>query len=98
MLSFWEKESFLEYDVIVIGSGIVGLSAAISLKEKSPGISILILERGLFPTGASTRNAGFACFGSFTEILSDLNQCGPEKTLAVIEKRISGLTKLRERL
>ncbi|MGZ5243758.1 MAG: hypothetical protein ACXWW0_07675 [Bacteroidia bacterium] len=34
MLSFWERESFLHYDIIIIGSGIVGLSTAISLKEK----------------------------------------------------------------
>jgi gamma-glutamylputrescine oxidase len=98
MLSFWEKESFLSYDIIIIGSGIVGLSTAISVKEKIPDCSVLVLERGIFPTGASTRNAGFACFGSFTEILHDLQHSGPEKTLSVIEKRIQGLEKLRERL
>src|SRR5688572_1411015 len=98
MLSFWEPESFLNYDVIIIGSGIVGLSAAISLKEKFPERSVLVLERGLFPSGASTRNAGFACFGSLTEILYDLKHCGAERTLSVIEKRIRGLSRLRERL
>ncbi len=98
MLSFWESESFLSYDTIVIGSGIVGLSTAISLKEKAPERSVLVLERGLFPTGASTRNAGFACFGSLSEILSDLQQGGIDKTLAVIEKRVCGLARLRERL
>jgi glycine/D-amino acid oxidase-like deaminating enzyme len=98
MLSFWESETFLHYDTIIIGSGIVGLSAALSLKEKSPRQSVLVLERGLFPSGASTRNAGFACFGSLTEILSDLKRSGPGPTLAVIEKRIRGLVRLRERL
>lgn len=98
MLSFWERESFLHYDIIIIGSGIVGLSTAISLKEKFPQREILILERGLFPTGASTRNAGFACFGSLTEVLYDLEHSGADKTLAVIEKRIRGLKLLRQRL
>lgn len=98
MLSFWETDTFLSYHTIIIGSGIVGLSTAISLKEKSPEKSVLVLERGLFPSGASTRNAGFACFGSLTEILYDLKQSGPDKTLDVIEKRIKGLEKLRQRL
>src|SRR6478735_7248107 len=98
MLSFWETESFLNYDTIIIGSGIVGLSAAISLKEAAPRRSVLVLERSLLPTGASTRNAGFACFGSLTEVLFDLKLNGPDKTRAVIEKRLRGLTRLRERL
>ena len=33
--SFWEQETYLKNtDLVVIGSGIVGLSAAISFKEK----------------------------------------------------------------
>lgn len=98
MLSFWETESFINYDIIIIGSGIIGLSTAISLKERSPESSVLVLERGIFPAGASTRNAGFACFGSLTELLSDLDKTGPDKTLAVIEKRIRGLRLLQQRL
>src|SRR6476620_9062923 len=98
MLSFWETESFLNYDTIIIGSGIVGISAAISLKEKAPEKSVLVLERGLFPSGASTRNAGFASFGSLTEILSDLQHTPPETILALTEKRWHGLARLRERL
>ena len=39
-LSYWEKQSFFEHiDVAVIGSGIVGLAAAIHLKEKNPNLS-----------------------------------------------------------
>ena len=66
MLSYWEKQSLLQYDHIVLGSGIVGLSAAISLKERQPQARVLVLERALLPTGASTKNAGFACIGSLT--------------------------------
>ena len=62
-LSYWEKESFFSnYDAIVIGSGIVGLNAAIHLKKTAPSLKIVILEKGFLPTGASTKNAGFACF------------------------------------
>ncbi|RYZ47414.1 MAG: FAD-binding oxidoreductase, partial [Sphingobacteriales bacterium] len=66
MLSYWEKTSFLHYDHIVIGSGIVGLSTALELRGRFPSSRILVLERGLLPTGASSRNAGFACMGSVT--------------------------------
>jgi glycine/D-amino acid oxidase-like deaminating enzyme len=98
MLSFWERESFLRYNVIVIGSGIVGLSAAIEVKHRRPDWSVLVLERGIFPTGASTRNAGFACFGSPTEILADIQSAGQEQAVALIEQRRRGLALLRERL
>ena len=86
-LSFWERDSFLHYDFIVVGGGIIGLSTAISLRTSAPNASILLLERGIFPSGASTKNAGFACFGSLTEILSDCQRIGEDATLDIIEKR-----------
>ncbi|MEQ8926573.1 MAG: FAD-dependent oxidoreductase, partial [Fulvivirga sp.] len=98
MISYWEKESFIEYDAVIIGSGIVGLSTAISLKEKSPNLSVLVLERGLLPTGASTKNAGFACFGSLTELINDLNTIGESGTLELVNERWEGLKKLRARI
>lgn len=98
MLSYWEKQSFLHYDCIIIGGGITGLSAAISLKEKRPGISILVMERGILPTGASTKNAGFACIGSFSEILEDLKTLSPGEVISLVQMRRNGLKKLRERL
>lgn len=98
MLSFWERESFLEYDYIIIGSGIVGLSAAASILEQKPGASVCVCERGLMPAGASTRNAGFACFGSPTELHDQRNKEGLESTLELVEARWKGLLKLRQRL
>lgn len=98
MLSFWEKQSFLNYDYIIMGSGIVGLSTAASLIEKKRKIKVLVLERGLFPTGASTKNAGFACFGSLTEILSDLKKMSGKEVIDLVENRYSGLKRLRKRL
>ncbi len=98
MISFWERESFTTYDYAVIGSGIVGISTAISLKENDPNASIIVLERGLLPTGASTKNAGFACFGSLTELLDDLKVMSEAECLALVEERVKGLQKLRKRL
>ncbi|WP_373495986.1 NAD(P)/FAD-dependent oxidoreductase [Aquiflexum sp.] len=96
MLSFWEKKHFLNFDLIVIGGGIVGLSTAIQYKKRFPVKNVLVLERGLFPSGASTKNAGFACFGSLTEILDDLNHHTEEEVLSLVKKRYSGLCSIRK--
>lgn len=98
MLSFWEKNSFLNYDIIIIGSGILGLSTACEIKERFPAKNILVLERGILPTGASTKNAGFLCFGSLTEILSDIKLKGEAETLSLVEKRWAGINYLKQRL
>ncbi|MEO6757996.1 MAG: FAD-dependent oxidoreductase [Saprospiraceae bacterium] len=96
-LSYWEQETFLKnIDVAIIGSGIVGLTAAIQLKTEQPGLRVVILERGALPIGASTRNAGFACFGSLTELLDDLSHMTENEVLDVVEKRWRGLQQLRE--
>ncbi|MDX2250416.1 MAG: FAD-binding oxidoreductase [Bacteroidia bacterium] len=98
-LSFWEAESFIgRPDVLIIGSGIVGLNAAIHLKKNHPHLRVLVVERGPLPSGASTRNAGFACFGSMTELLADLSSQSEEEVFSLVEKRWQGLGKLRSLL
>ena len=95
-LSFWERESFFKnLDVAIIGSGIVGLNAVLHLKEKYPKLHIAIFEKGAIPTGASTRNAGFACFGSISELVDDLGSQSEEEVFALVEKRWRGLQKLK---
>ncbi len=98
MFSYWEQTQFFDYDFIVIGSGIVGLSTAIAIQEKRPDASVAVLERGLLPTGASTKNAGFACIGSLTELLDDLNTMSESEMIGLMEKRRDGLALLRKRL
>jgi glycine/D-amino acid oxidase-like deaminating enzyme len=98
MFSYWERESFSHYNHIVIGAGIVGLNAAVELKELYPQQSVLVLERGLLPTGASTRNAGFACMGSVTELLDDLTHMSEAEMVSLYEWRKTGLEKMRKRL
>lgn len=98
MLSYWEQQSFVSYNHIVIGAGIVGLSTAIELKGKYPAHSVLVLERGLLPTGASSRNAGFACMGSLTEILDDSQYADEAEIVKLYDWRKQGLELLRNRL
>jgi len=98
LISYWEKQHFFNYDIIIIGSGIVGLNAAISLKKESPNLNIAILERGFLPSGASTKNAGFACFGSISELIEQEKIIGTEGLYNLIARRWNGLLKLRKLL
>jgi glycine/D-amino acid oxidase-like deaminating enzyme len=98
MLSFWEKRSFINYDYIVIGAGITGLSVACELKEQNADANVLVLERGMLPTGASTKNAGFACIGSLSENLYDKSVMGEKALLDLVQSRHKGLQILRNRL
>ncbi len=98
-LSFWERETFFRgIDVAIIGGGIVGLSAALHFKEQQPALNVVVLERGTLPFGASTRNAGFACFGSMTELLDDLQGRSEDEVWALVDRRWRGLQRLRERV
>lgn len=98
-LSYWEKKNwFTNVDFTIVGSGIVGLHTALRLRELYPKNKILILERGMLPQGASTKNAGFACFGSLSEILDDLKRHSEAEVLSLVEKRWNGLKMLRNRL
>ena len=98
-LSFWETQTYLkDIDLIVIGSGIVGLNAAISFKEKYKKAKVVVLERGVLPSGASTKNAGFACFGSVSELLSDIKKTNEDTVWQTVNMRIQGLELLRKRL
>ena len=98
-LSYWEiKNWFSNVDFTIVGSGIVGLHCALHLKEQFPNSKILILEKGILPQGASTKNAGFACFGSLSEIIDDLKSHTEEEVIQLIQKRWNGLQLLRKRL
>ncbi|WP_456441982.1 NAD(P)/FAD-dependent oxidoreductase [Psychroserpens sp.] len=98
-LSYWEIKSWLtNVDYTIVGSGIVGLNCALQLKQRFPKANILILEKGMFPQGASTKNAGFACFGSLSEIIDDLKSHSEEEVFLLVKKRINGLKLLRNTL
>ncbi len=98
-LSYWEKTTFLsDSDYIIIGAGIVGLFAALEIKRTQKGARIVVLERSFLPTGASTKNAGFACFGSVSELIQQLNKSSETELIEVVNKRWKGLLKLKQEL
>ncbi len=97
--SYWERKHFFENcDLIVVGAGIVGYSTALHYKARNPSAKILLLERGILPSGASSKNAGFACFGSPTELLDDLNHFDKTTVWETVQQRMEGLRYLEELL
>lgn len=96
VLSIWEKESFYApQDLIIVGAGLMGLWTALELKKLRPSLRVTLLERNTTPLGASTRNAGFACFGSPTELIHDADTQGADEMLAIAEMRYRGIQKIR---
>ena len=95
--SYWERKHFFDScDLIVIGAGIVGYSTALHFKRSNPEAKVLILERGLLPSGASSKNAGFACFGSPTELADDLQRFDASTVWDTVALRLEGLRYLEE--
>ncbi|MDJ0339642.1 TIGR03364 family FAD-dependent oxidoreductase [Cryobacterium sp. PH31-O1] len=48
------------FDVVVVGSGIVGLGHALAAIDR--GLSVVVVDRAAAPSGASVRNFGHLCF------------------------------------
>lgn len=95
--SYWETREWLQPpDLLIVGSGIVGASTALFYKEKYPDREVLIVDRGMLPQGASTRNAGFACIGSISEHLADMTTAGEDVVFGRIKRRWNGLNLLKE--
>ncbi|MDZ7849166.1 MAG: FAD-dependent oxidoreductase [Owenweeksia sp.] len=82
-------------DVAIIGGGLTGLLTAIHIKKTTPGTSVRLLEQAAYPAGASVKNAGFACYGSASEILDDIENEGASVAIARVISRCEGLQMLR---
>ena len=93
-LSFWEQQWLKNTDIVIIGSGIVGLQSARHLKLQWPHREVWVIDRAPVSLGASTRNAGFACFGSIGEILDDIERTDEQTAYSLYEMRFRGLQQL----
>lgn len=86
-ISHWTRNSShrenTSADVVIIGAGYVGLSAAYWLTEYNPKLKILILDRMTSGAGASGRNAGFLTKGSAAFYNGLLAKWGMDKALQI---------------
>ncbi len=99
MLSYWEKQNWQAHaDYTIIGAGIVGLFSAFFLKKALPKAKITVIERGVQPYGASTKNAGFACYGTAGEILDDMKSMNNDEIIDTVKLRWNGLQILKKTL
>ena len=98
--NFWEKAANLENqkineplrgshnaDVVIVGGGFTGLSAAFHIREKFPEKKIVLLEGARCGYGASGRNGGFCIATS----LLDWGQSDPELRQQSLEVSSYGL-------
>lgn len=93
--SFWERDILLRpFDFIILGAGLIGKQIAIQLKTNYPNASIALVDESPLSYGASTRNAGFACFGSVAEIMDDCTRSKTEDVAALAKKRYTGINLL----
>ena len=95
-ISYWELDYYREHDFIIIGGGITGINTAIHLKLQQPWKSVLVIDNHWLGGGASSKNAGFVCFGSPTEILDDINNYGENTASDLIARRWEGSKRLME--
>lgn len=96
-ISVWEQSTyFAPKDLVIVGCGFVGLWTAYEAIHQNPKLQITILERGTIPSGASTRNAGFSCFGSVSELMYDVKLMGETAMLETVKMRYHGLQRIQE--
>ena len=96
--SFWEYDFYSKDAMLIVGAGITGVSAAISIKEKNPDQEVILCDTHYPPLGASTKNAGFVCFGSLGELLADIHTMSAEECVRLIRMRWEGASILKNRL
>jgi glycine/D-amino acid oxidase-like deaminating enzyme len=98
-VSHWETTAWRgRWDLIIVGAGITGCATALRYFEHKPDAKVLLLERHVYPSGASTRNAGFTCFGTIGESLDDLAHETEDVVFARIRQRYEGMKLLLDTL
>jgi electron-transferring-flavoprotein dehydrogenase len=91
MVSDIQREA-MEYDVVIVGAGPAGLSAAIRLKQVSPETSVCVLEKGS-EVGAHILSGAVIDPIALNELIPDWKEKGAPLNTPVLEDRFYVLGK-----
>jgi electron-transferring-flavoprotein dehydrogenase len=84
----------MEYDVVIVGGGPAGLSAAIKIKQLSPDTSVVVLEKG-GELGAHILSGAVMDPKALTELIPDWKAQGAPLNTPVTEDRVLFLTETK---
>ncbi|MFM7497682.1 MAG: NAD(P)/FAD-dependent oxidoreductase [Bacteroidota bacterium] len=94
-ISFWERDRYAgPWDYTVIGAGVTGLNAALEFKIQQRRARVLVLEARSTGAVASSRNAGFLCLGSPSEMCAMLDAQGEAAWLHWTAAKWAGIQRL----
>jgi len=86
-------EGDVRADVCIVGGGYVGLWTALELRERDPGIDVVVVEADVCGGGASGRNGGFVLswWAKFKTLRA---LCGDEEALRVARASADAVTEI----
>lgn len=86
-VSRWNDKSIgkeeKEYDVVIVGGGISGISTAYWLSKIDPNLKIALIEKNEIGSGATGRNAGFITCGSVEHFNRMVDKHGKKEALEI---------------
>lgn len=101
-VSLWmdksQKEQVKAYDIVIVGGGIAGLSAAYWLSKMEPSMKVALLEKYRLGDGATGRNAGFITCGSVEHFNRLVGTFGADKALEIWRFSEENLRFLKEEI
>jgi electron-transferring-flavoprotein dehydrogenase len=89
-----DEPEAMEFDVVIVGAGPAGLSAAIRLRQLAPDLTVCIVEKGS-EVGAHILSGATIEPRALNELLPDWRDRGAPLTTKVSEDRFQFLTKTR---
>lgn len=97
MRSFWETDLIQQTQLVIVGAGFTACHLALALNNHWPKLKISLFEEKSAFAGASSSNAGFLCYGSPSELLSDIKKNGEDRAIPLLKLRWKGMGIVKNR-